>query len=409
MPPLKKGPLAGLKGKAKSTPKADGPLWQGPEAQGPLGGITFSMLSKWLTCRERFRVRYVEGWEPTRQFSHRIEYGNMWHVCEEALAGLSIVQSNWVDVRGGDTWQANLYAYVKELRQRFPLDQEQIVHWYNVCKIQFPVYVEYWSKHPDVVNRTPLLQEQTFDVPYTLPSGRVVRLRGKWDSVDLIGQGKNAGVYLQENKTKGDIDELALQRQLTFDLQTMMYLVALHAEMEGEEQTPLTELRKSRGYDAPIRGVRYNVVRRPLSGGEGTIVQKKGSKNVAPETDEAFYARVRGVIDGTGVKTDGTNYTGPSHWFMRWKFDVTPQDVKRFRDECLDPILEALCNWCHLTTGKPLTAFDQGCLQFGHHWRHPFGCDNAVNEYGATDVDEYLNTGNTVGMHKRETLFEELQ
>lgn len=403
MPPPKKSPLSGLKSKVKPAPKSSGPLWQGPESPGPQGGITFSMLSKWLTCRERFRVRYVEGWEPTRQFSHRIEYGNMWHVCEEAFAAVESQTS-----RVYPSWELALKQYVTDLCRRFPLSQQEIVHWYNVCKVQFPVYVDYWSKHPDVVNRTPLLQEQVFDVPYKLPSGRVVRLRGKWDSVDLIGQGKDTGVYLQENKTKGDIDELALQRQLTFDLQTMMYIVALRAEFE-QNSTLGSWMPGDIPRGMSIKGVRYNVVRRPLSGGEGTIAQRKGSKNIAPETDEAFYARVRGVIDGTGVKTDGRSYTGPSHWFMRWKFDVGEADVKRFRDECFDPILEALCNWYHLTTGEPLTGFDQDCLQFGHHWRHPFGCDNAVNEYGATDVDNYLDTGSTVGMHKRETLFEELQ
>ncbi len=411
-----------------------GLLWKGPEDKSPLGGITFSMLSKWLTCRERFRVRYVEGWEPTKQFSHRIEYGDMWHVCEEALAGFA------PDDRTADNreWEIALHDYVKELCKKFPLSQQDILHWYRVCKLQFPIYVEHWAKNPDVVNRTPLLSEQVFDVPYTLPSGRVVRLRGKWDSVDLVKEEKESGVYLQENKTKGDIDELALQRQLTWDLQTMMYMIALQAD-------PWTGY-ESEGHFAsdhpphPLKGVRYNVVRRPLSGGEGTIVQREATKGAKcpkckgagstkwgrcdkcdgecrvgakpPESDDEYYGRVKGVIDGTGINSKGENYTGPSHWFMRWKFDVTAHDVKRFKTECLDPILEALCNWYTLKfdkTGVTGTQFFQDCLLFGHHWRHPFGCENAVNEYGASDVDEYINSGNTSGLHRRETLFEELQ
>ena len=76
-----------------------------------------------------------------------------------------------------------------------------------------------------------MLQEQVCDVPYNLPSGRVVRLRGKFDSVDLI----DGGIYLQENKTKGDIDKIQVERQLSFDLQTLMYSVALHKMKEAAQ------------------------------------------------------------------------------------------------------------------------------------------------------------------------------
>ena len=44
----------------------------------------------------------------------------------------------------------------------------------------------------------------------------------------------------------------------------------------------------------------------------------------------------------------------------------------------------------------------------GIHWQHPFGCTNTVDEYGQTDVDNYLRTGSTVGLVRREKLFEEL-
>lgn len=205
-----------------------GPVWAGPEAPGPNGGITQSLLARFLTCRERFRLLVVEGLKPADTFSHRLEYGSMWHVCEEALAGSPSKFADGMIIVHHD-WVGPLTAYCQQLCKRYPLQQEQIDHWYNVCKITFPLYVEHWSQHPDVTARTPLLQEQVFDVPYQLPSGRTVRLRGKWDSVDLIGKGKNASVYLCENKTKGNIDEPALKRQLAsgFDLQTGLYNVAL--------------------------------------------------------------------------------------------------------------------------------------------------------------------------------------
>ena len=59
-----------------------GRIWDGPEED----GITQSLLSRFLVCRERFRILVVDGLKPVDQFSSRIEYGQMWHLCEENLA-----------------------------------------------------------------------------------------------------------------------------------------------------------------------------------------------------------------------------------------------------------------------------------------------------------------------------------
>lgn len=358
-------------------------LWQGPCAEGPNGGITFSMLTRFLTCRERFRVQYIDGIKPVERFNHRTDYGTMWHLCEEALASNNV-------------WVAKLEDHCDLLIRRFPLDQENILHWYNVCRTQFPVYVEHWRQHDDVKKRVPLMQEQVFDVPYKLPSGRTVRLRGKFDSVDLI----DGGVWLQENKTKGDVDVQQIQRQLTFDLQTMMYLIALtEASKDTAIRTPAWQIGESK---TPIKGVRYNVVRRPLSGGKGTIVRHKPTKsNPQGESWEDYYKRVEQVIR-----------ENPDHFFSRWKTEVLPGDIQRFRRECLDPILENLCLWYEwvndrLSPHDP--AFAKGMYTTNFiTWRHPFGAVNTIDEYGSSDVDEYINNRSMTGLRRVNTLFEEL-
>ncbi len=225
---------------------SDNPLWQGPCGAGKLGGITQSMLVRFLSCRERFRLKYVCGLEPYPKWHHTFGFGNMWHVCEEAHAA-------------GRVWQAPAITHFNEQLRLYPLQREDIVKWFNICCVQFPEYVKHWSKHPDVLNRTPLMQEQVFDVPYRLPSGRVVRLRGKFDSVDLITDdvtGPGGGIYLQEDKSKSDIDKSRIERQLKFDLQTMTYQVALEA---GRYEPPLVDVIPK---GSAILGVRYNVVRR---------------------------------------------------------------------------------------------------------------------------------------------------
>lgn len=385
-----------LKGKKIQT-RDDGPLWRGPESDHDLGGVTQSMIGDFLTCRERFRVKYVLGLRPPDHFSHHIEYGQMWHTCEEAFAKM---HSGKPFKHPGDHWMDKLSDYVTELSNKYPFDRDRIAHWYNVCKFQFPLYVEYWRKHPDVKSRTPLAQEQVFRVPYALPSGRVVHLRGKFDSVDLIGK---EGIYLQENKTKGDVDPVALQRQLKFDLQTMMYLTAL------TQDTGIDTLEQAKGWDGekfktPIRGVRYNVIRRPLSGGKGSIVRHKAKvtkKGTTPEESlESFYKRAAQYVRDE-----------PEHYFMRWKVDVSEVDVVKFRYECLDPILEMMCAWYDHIEHRGKKPFE--CCNPERdimlHYRHPFGVVNSIDEYGYSDLDEYLATGSEVGLRKVVTLFTELQ
>ena len=357
------------------------PLWKGPEVD----GITFSLLSRFLSCRERFRLLVVEGWRPEDRFNHRLEYGNMWHVCEESYAG-TVVQ-----------WSERLMLYARSLCKRYPTQQEEIDKWYNVCKLQFPMYVDYWSKHPDVKDRTPIFQEQVFDVPYDLPSGRTVRLRGKWDSVDLIGKGRGAGIYLQENKTKGDIQENQIKRQMTYDLQTMLYLVAL-SECQGSVATKQFGIPDSwnRVKDVNLAGVRYNVIRRPLSGGKGTIVQHKPTKsNPLGETRSQYYARLKTILE-----------EDLSSHFMRWKVEISEGDILRFRRECLDPILEQLCKWWDAIKMCPT---GEVALSEALTWRHPFGSVNWLDEGGSSDLDEYLATGSTVGLRQVEELFPELK
>lgn len=359
------------------------PVWHGPERD----GITFSLLSRFLCCRERFRLLVIEGLRPHDRFNHKIEFGSMWHVCEEAYGR-------------GVPWDNDLSCYAHCLAKKYPMAQQDVDHWYMVCQATFPIYLDYWSKHQDVVDRRVLLPETVFDVPYTIPSGRIVRLRGKWDSVDLIGRGKAAGLYLQENKTKGDINPESIQSQLAsgFDLQTMMYLVALDTDYNSKSgrswQVGESIIRGQPGHTIPICGVRYNVIRRPLSGGTGTIRQKKD------ESTPSFYQRLAGIIRDN-----------PDYYFMRWKVDIGPSDIAKFRQQCLDPILEQLCDWWEWLSGcDNYIGGLWGCnaLRNSVHYRYPYGIYNPMNEGGYSELDAYLESGSEAGLARVDNLFPEL-
>ena len=336
------------------------------------------MLVRFLSCRERFRLKYVLGLELPDKWNRNLGYGNMWHVCEESLAA-------------GKDYGSGLQKHGVAMMEQYPFQREEIEKWWNVCLVQFPEYVRYWSEHPDVQNRTPLMQEQVFDVPYTLPSGRVVRLRGKFDSVDLI----DGDIYLQENKTRGDIDKLQVERQLSFDLQTMLYGVALLHDLEDRTDWD--------GY--PFKGARYNVVRRPLSGGVGSIkphASKSTKTKVIPaETADEFYERLRRDY----IAAD------PVYWFFRVRAEISTKDIQVFRDTCLDPLLEQLCCWYEEVTGtQKLGVYLQPLYDTPPmNYRTPFGVWSALEEGGATEYDSFLENGSEAGLRRVENLFTELQ
>ena len=157
----------------------------------------------------------------------------------------------------------------------------------------------------------------------------------------------------------------------------------------------LTVLAKRYGWDNK-GGVRYNVVRRPLSGGKGTIVRHKATKNQPEETEEHYYERLKIIISDS-----------PSEFFSRWSVPISQEEGRVFEETCLQPLLMELYHWWmwikHATKkGLPLCSS-------GIHWRHPFGVPNWLNEGGSSDVDEYLRTGSRAGLTKVDTLFKELE
>lgn len=385
-----------LKG-VKIPEKRKGPLWLGPENGSDMGGVTQSMLNGFLCCRERFRLKVIEGLQPTQRFAPSMDFGTMWHACEETLS------------KQKGNWEEKLKEEATKFCLKFPLQQDEVNKWYNVCKVLFPIYVDFWAKDKEQREKTPLLQEYAFKVPYTLPSGRIVYLRGKFDAVDLIGKGKLAGIWLQENKTKSEIDEEKIRQQLKFDLQTMLYLVALQKYKSEVSYTgDAWDILARSMQHHQILGVRYNVIRRPLAGGKGSIRQHAPTKaKPGGETSAEFYERLRGVI-----------LEDVGGYFLRIKSEVFPSDIERFKRLCLNPLLEQLCDWYDFVTqGDPLRESDNRSTRvpgdppesFGIHFMYPHGLYNPLIETGQTDLDNFLETGSEIGLHRVDKLFTELQ
>lgn len=352
------------------------PLWRGPDVD----GITQSLLGRFLECRERFRLKVVEGLVEDEGFSRPLEFGNFWHAAEEARLA-------------GQPWDAAIKRYRLLLERRYPNDTTEIFKWYNVCKTQFPIYLKYWEHHKDEKAAKPILEECSFKVPYGLPSGRVVILRGKWDALRLLGFGKSKrpAIYIKEHKTKGEIDEEGILKTVAWNLQTMMYQIALRECADQEQQPADLHGDAQKAYwDAimkyPIGGVLYNVVRRPLA--DRYAIKQKKSESIT-----TFYNRLGGVI-----KADAKNY------FMRWRIDLTDDDIATFKKRTFHPIMESLCDWWGEIRDNPFEPWDRG----NRHFQAPWGCFNSLAGGFRGSYFDYLTTGREYGLTKTTNLFPEL-
>ncbi len=355
-------------GKKKTPLKRKRPLWQGPKVD----GISQSLMGRALVDMERFRLLVVEGIREQEDYSHKLEYGNMWQICEEYHAM-------------GKSWKSPLKEYVKELLLKWQGHAEPINKWYQICRRQFPVYLDHYREHADTHCSETIETELEFEVPYELPSGREVLLRGKMDEVFL----RNDEIWIGENKCKGDVNEETMRSELPMELQTMTYRVCAE-ELINEGVLP----------DKKIAGVQYNVVRRPLSDWRGSfnIKQRKGRKTkkgiVGAETPDQFYDRVRDLIQEHA-----------SHFFLRWKTVISAPDVDKFKNRFFEPFLEYLWDWWEYILEDP---FNPWRPDNKLHWQTPYGIYNPLLLGRQSEFQNYLLTGSELNIEKVDSLFREL-
>lgn len=367
----------------KPAPKTRKSFWKGPLED----GITFSLLNRFLECRERFRLRVVEGLVDDEGFNRSMEYGSMWHESEAALA-----------TKGG-SWLKAAQSYRDKLIAKYPDSQAEIIHWYCVLKAEFPHYITRWQAQHKA-NQS-LLQEVAFRVPYTLPSGRSITLRGKWDQVFL----RKKNIWLQENKTKGEIDEEGIMATVDENLQVMFYLIALETVARTDGGGFFSGHRVDMD-PKRLAGVLYNVIRRPLAD-RYAIRQKKS------ETKKQFYERLSAEIKSK-----------PDHYFKRWEANIGPTDIKKFKRECFDPILEGLMDWWDSIVEDPFDPWyevssthdknvpgiiNKSKIPNRHHWRTPFGIYHSLAGGFRGSYFNYITKQSSRDLRTITTLYPELE
>jgi hypothetical protein len=350
---------------SRPLPRSKEPVWDLDR-----DGITYSSLSRFLVCPERFRMSMVEGWSETG-LSAPLEFGTAFHLCLEYMAA-------------GHTLReipTLLSGYVPQRAAASKLTPEQIQELETLVGMVVAVhagYVSYWQKSDQ--SKQYVAQEEKFEIPYRLPSGRTIKLRGRWDEAfrDL----EQGGLWLQENKTKGQIDETGLQAMLSQDLQSMFYCVALACKFGESPQ-----------------GILYNVIRRPQ------LRQKKG------ESLGQFQDRVQEDVSSR-----------PSWYYMRWQTSLEPGDLAYWCSRSLHPILERLVTWWEDLKQHPFDPWGANTVEWqvpwtgetiqvprlDNHFQRPFGVYDSLSQGQRGDFFEFLTRGSLYGLTRRGEPFPEL-
>ena len=336
--------------------KKKGPMGVSPLWDLDRDGVTYSFLSKFQVCPERTRLNYVEGYSEVG-VSVPLEFGNLFHaVLEYIQAGNNpeLVPSF-----------VNMYGRNRLGIDRTTPDERMVMERImGMVEVVVPAYLDHWEARDKGL--TYLFQEETFEVLHTLPSGRTLKLRGRWDAVFYDDQ---SAVWLQENKTKQTVDEEFLQRSLSQDLQTMLYCISLQNRMGS----------------LPA-GVLYNVIRRPAL------------RQRVNETLKGFLDRLKEDIAKRR-----------EFYFMRWTTTLEPADLELFKVRTLDPLLQRVCDWWDSIKLDPLNpdyVFRPGNRE---HYQRPFGIYDSLSQGQRGDYFDLLTKGNDYRLARRSVAFPELE
>lgn len=268
-------------------------------------GITYSLLSSFAWCPEKFRLGYVERWTPVKT-GKAMDFGNIVHAALEHVytklavnVNLGITAVSVGSFSEEELCQQELKKYLANAytADRLRLQQnptgdpnefDELEETHGLVYVTLESYFKNWIE--DFAEVKFIAMEEEFAVPYVLKDGRTITLKGKRDAVWRPNSEK---LWLQETKTKSRIDEDKLNDKMSFELQVQLYLYCLEHD-----------------YKEKPGGVVYNIIRRSL------LRQKKSERRVD------FLKRISDDIAER-----------PEWYFIRNHISFTDDEIRRFKLE----------------------------------------------------------------------------
>jgi hypothetical protein len=358
---LRKPKIEGPKLKKGAKPKPNWTLYE--EDGGREWGLSYSNMTKFVNCRERFRLRTVEGLTPT-DTKEALNFGTIFH------KGLELHAL-------GYTRTQILREFRKKTSKRRKKAEVYDPYQCQIVATMLPYYSKFWGS---VLNKMNYIEsEGVFEMRYRCSIGRTVVIRGKRDEGFL----KDGKLWLQENKTMGQVPEDKIMRTIHVMLQPMIYLMSF---LEDYPETPLG-------------GIIYNVIRRPL------LKQKKG------ENDKQFLDRLSKDIESR-----------PEHYFKMFEIPIEQKYVTEWVVKYFDPLICHICLWWESIRHNPfdpwttpvknlsgLVGLDPGVglVPNPFHYARPFGVYDPMTN-GLGDYFSRVLEGHDAGLIANQPVFPEL-
>lgn len=275
------------------------PAWAGPKE----GGLTQSLINSFLQDPNTAYWYLVLGRKESHEQSPKLSWGQLGHYAIEELLG------------GNEPSTAILKAVdrIENSGEGYSLEPHYEHSVYNMlCHYSPPP--GNWQPEVDIQKE------------HTLPSGRVVTIRGKADGVD--------GHRLLEHKFKGRTDPSSFT-EIIVDLQTNLYAYVLGC----------TEV----AYDIiRIPDCQWNVPRQLLN---------ESAKEYADRI--WFDGQLRHPFPVTRHK---------SQWFMQETVPLT--HIEYVIKYVFEPIAERICDWWELVTSDRFDPNNPSTWE-GKHWHTP--------------------------------------
>ena len=296
-------------------------------------GISQSAMKTFMSCRRKWMMN-IAGLEK-KDKQKNTHFGTIVHeMLDQVYQKLDKLPQDKIE----KFVRQRLNQYLKKHADEIFVGGQQYEMEKEMCVAITTAYFDFFKR--DRKNFTEMIPEQEFAIPY-----KGVTLRGKIDGLLRL---KKKGRWQMEHKTKSRWDEESGLTALQFDFQNLMYSFA--ADTLSDE---------------PVKGVLYNVIRKP------------GLRMKQDEGPKEFLDRVKADIASR-----------PEWYFMRYEIVYTKKEKANFKEQ-LDGIIGELKMFCD---GKLPDVQNQA------HCLFPFRC-------------EFLNvcaSGNTHGLRIRESIHPEL-
>lgn len=285
--------------------------WPGPYE----GGITQSLLTRFLQDPYSFYIYAVLGLEEPEELHPNLVWGDTFHVGLEHLIEIPCTSDNFSPEDWGEIDNA-VDSYINKeypsAPDTYPFSIKEMLRLYN----------DNFKR-----DHAPFETEAKFKKEYKTSHGHTVTLRGKYDGVEVEHREKvqinettlkevvSYGDTLIEHKAKGKIDPQQTKDEIPFDLQTNLYCLT-----------------------SGCRHVIYDLIKIPDTA--WSKPQRRAMQRPSSYVQDLYYNKQWGDFPIIQKK---------HLWVSQLHIHLTEESIQQYVERTIDPLIDLVCNyWEHV-------------------------------------------------------------